>query len=40
MKNNGFLEINLSQFGVWEHFQIIYSLINFIFLLLTKLGFK
>jgi hypothetical protein len=35
MKNNGFLEINLSQFGVLEHFQIIYLLIKFNFLLLT-----
>jgi hypothetical protein len=24
MKNNEFLEINLSQFGVWEHLQMIY----------------
>jgi hypothetical protein len=35
MKNNGFLKINLSQFEVWEHIQIIYLLIKFNFLLLT-----
>jgi hypothetical protein len=27
MKNNKFLEINLSQFGLWEDFQIIYFVI-------------
>jgi hypothetical protein len=35
MKNNGFLEINLSQFGVWEHIQMIYLIIKFNFMLLT-----
>jgi hypothetical protein len=34
MKNKEFLEINLSQFGVWKHFQIIYLLFIFNFLLL------
>jgi hypothetical protein len=33
MKNNKFLERNLSQFGVWEDLQMIYLLFDFIFLL-------
>jgi hypothetical protein len=34
MKNKEYLEINLSQFGVWEHFQMIYLLFIFNSLLL------
>jgi hypothetical protein len=34
MKNKKFLEINLSQFGVWESLQMIYLLFIFNFLLL------
>jgi hypothetical protein len=29
MKNKEFLEINLSQFGVWKHSQMIYLLFTF-----------
>jgi hypothetical protein len=38
MKNKEFLEINLSQFGVWEDLQMIYLLFIFNFLLLIELG--
>jgi hypothetical protein len=34
MKNKEFLEINLSQFGVQEHFKMIYLFFTFNFLLL------
>jgi hypothetical protein len=34
MKNKEFLEINLSQFGVWKDLQMIYLLFIFNFLLL------
>jgi hypothetical protein len=33
MKNKEFLEINLSQFGVWKDLQMIYLLFIFDFLL-------
>jgi hypothetical protein len=36
MKNKKILETNLSQFGVQEHFQMIYLLLNFSFLLLIN----
>jgi hypothetical protein len=36
MKNKTKIEINLSQFGVWEDLQMIYLLFIFNFLLLTK----
>jgi hypothetical protein len=34
MRNKEFLEISLNQFVVWEHFQMIYLLFIFNFLLL------
>jgi hypothetical protein len=34
MENKEILETNLSRFGVWEHFQMIYLLFIFNFLLL------
>jgi hypothetical protein len=39
MKNKEFLEINLSQFRVWEHFQMIYLLFIFNFLLFIEFCF-
>jgi hypothetical protein len=38
MKNKELLEINLSQFGVWESLQMIYSLFVFNFLLFNLMG--
>jgi hypothetical protein len=38
MKNKEFLETNLSQFGVWEDLQMVYSLFIFNFLLFNWVG--